>query len=118
MAFPTVVAQGDQATPDTTEVTLGGASILPPGYYEVTVDLAAMQASDTVVLRFKKKAKANATLRQAKYFSFSNAQDNSTDALSAVKILGPFASQVECSFTLQRTAGANRTFPWMINQAG
>ena len=103
-----VVRDSDTTTTDGTEQTLGIAQTFS-GVYVVQIDLSAMQAGDTVVLKAKTKvltASATAIFIEQ---TFTGVQ---TEPIAQTE---PVTSPFLFTATLQRTVGADRAYPWSIN---
>lgn len=95
-----LVANGTEQTIDT---------ITTAGSFAIEVDTNAMASGDKMVLRVKTKVRSVGTTRLV-YTSelYANVQ------VEPVKVSPPVPSTNEIVFTLEQTAGTNRTYPWEI----
>ena len=103
-----VVRDSDTTTTDGTEQTLGVAQTFA-GVYVNQIDLSAMQAGDTVVLKAKTKTLTTTTVAVFIEQTFSGVQ---TEPIAQTE---PVTSPFSFTATLQRTGGSDRAYPWSIN---
>ncbi|OUW93434.1 MAG: hypothetical protein CBD88_07150 [Flavobacteriales bacterium TMED228] len=94
-------------TTDGTEQTLGTSTYV--GVHIVTVDLSAMQAGDTVVLKAKTKTLTGSAVAIFIEQTFTGVQ---TEPIIQTE---PVTSPFSFTATLQRTGGSDRAYPWSIN---
>lgn len=106
--MPTIEASGTQTTTGGEDTLF--TSTLPRAFL-LTIDLAAMQAGDTVSVRGYVKATIGGTLRQFFAQTFSGVQ--AVPNIGQVTIAVP--SPYQCSFRIQRTAGTDRAYPWNVS---
>lgn len=104
----TEYSDGSQTATLDTEHTLD--TITDPGSFVLNVDLNAMQAADTVLLRVKLMTRSGGTTRLHQVQSFTNAQTE------LIAISNPVANVHELVFTLEQTDGTGRAYPWSIFQ--
>lgn len=115
-----VYASGSQVCVISTEHTL--LEISSPGLFLADLDLSNLAASDTLEIRYYTPVASGGTKRQAALASFSNAQNSTTDALSAhkdvLKALGlqRLGTPYGFKLTIKQTAGTGRTIPWVVTQ--
>lgn len=94
-------------TTDGTEQTLNTSVFV--GVHVVQVDLSAMQAGDTVVLRAKTKVLTAGATTIFIEQTFTGVQ---TEPIVQTE---PVTSPFSFTATLQRTGGSDRAYPWSIN---
>ena len=94
-------------TTDGTEQTLNTSVFV--GGHVVQIDLSAMQAGDTVVLRAKTKTLTGSAVATFIEQTFSGVQ---TEPIAQTE---PVTSPFSFTTTLQRTGGSDRAYPWSIN---
>lgn len=114
----TTLGSGTQSATISTEHTLQDTSAA--GTYVLTVDTNAMVSGDTLELRAYKMTLTSGTRRQCFFYKCLNAQDDSTDAKSKIKVSVPISTALTDSgavrFTLKQTAGTGRSFPWCVEK--
>lgn len=103
--MPTQVDSGSTLT-DGTEQTL--SSPLLNRSYVLWLDLNALQLGDAVRVRAKRKVLVSGTIRKCAEQVFSGVQDPPVTCLVPVSF--PFGGE----FSIQRTAGTDRTIPWSL----
>lgn len=72
------------------------------------LDLNAMGSGDTFRVRMKRKVLAGGTIRECAYQDFTGAQSPPVQAV--VPVAFPYGGD----FTIQRTAGSDRSVPWSL----
>jgi hypothetical protein len=95
---------------DGTEQTLDTRSAA--GTYLIAVDLSAMVSGDVVTLRVKDKVLSGGSAVTAFEQTYRGAQTED------VVYSEPVPAAHGTVFTLQQTAGTNRSFPWSVRSAG
>lgn len=83
-------------------------TITTSGSFVLTIDTNAMALGDEIVIRVKHKVRSVGTTRLYDEVVYAHNQDRQ------VKISIPAPSTNEVVFTLEQTAGTNRTYPWEI----
>lgn len=107
-----IVQSGSQTAVISTEHTLaetGGGADLPVGsVYELNLDLANMQAGDTLEVRLYTKVRAADTGRVYDLLTLSGVQ--SEPNLKSV----PIPTGAYTKLTIKQTAGTGRAYPWAV----
>lgn len=103
--MPTVEASGTITT-NATEQTIN-SNILNRSFV-LWLDLNALQAGDTVVVRAKRKVLSSGTIREFASQTFADVQSPPVQALVPVAL--PYGGD----FTIQRTSGTDRAIPWSL----
>lgn len=93
-------------TTDGTEQELSAATAAG-GVYQLDVDCTNMVDGDSVTFKIYKKALSSGTRRLFESYSIS-------DGGKGVISFGPFPTAGDIRFTIQRTAGTDRAYPWGI----
>lgn len=94
-------------TADGSEQTLAGATAAA-GCYVLEVNAVNMANLDTVILRAYTKTYSSDTRALCFIASFSNVQ------VEKIKISPMIYAEGDINFTLQQTAGTNRTYRWAV----
>lgn len=100
---------------DSTERSIGGGSVGPTsnvtdGFFQCWLDLNALAAGDTYVLRLYEKVNGS-TQRLAESWTFSGVQGKPIFATPGMLLVDGW------DFTLQKVAGTDRTIQYSIRQA-
>lgn len=103
--MPTVVDSGTINT-DGTEQTL--ASPIFNRSYVLWLDFNAMQATETMVIRSKRKVLASGSVREFSSQTFEGVQS------PPIQCLVPVSLPTGGTFTIERTAGTDRAIPWSL----
>lgn len=107
----TVEASGSQLT-DGTEQTL--ATIVTPRVLLLVIDLDVMtDAGDIIVLRAKRKVLTGSASAQIYFAATFEGVDGGFPG-ETVQISIPMPTPFEGIFTIERTAGADRTYEWSV----
>lgn len=116
MSGPTAQGSGTQNAVIATEHTLLDVAVA--GSFTFHVDTSAMVAGDTLELRVYQIVLTGGTRRQTYLWSWSGAQDGSSNELSPGKVCDPIGNELtdagSLRFTLKQTAGVGRAFPWKV----
>tara|TARA_R100000963_G_C4536918_1_gene35805 strand:- start:110 stop:433 length:324 start_codon:yes stop_codon:yes gene_type:complete len=105
--MPLAVQDSGTLTTDGSEQTLGTSTFV--GVHVVQIDLSAMQAGDTVVLKAKTKTLTGSAVAIFIEQTFTGVQ---TEPIIQTE---PVTSPFSFTATLQRTGGSDRAYPWSIN---
>jgi hypothetical protein len=106
MSAPTVDASGTQTMTVGVEHTL--RTTVAAGTFQLWLDIAAMQAGDTVEVRAKTNILAAGTVRVIYAQTFSGA----APADDAIELSIPLPADQPVTFTIKQTAGTSRSVPW------
>lgn len=106
--MPTVEDSGTITT-SASEQTL--TSITANKTLMLWLDLVNLQAGDTVVVRCKRTVLSGGTARTIITQTYSGVQD------PPVVCSPPFTAPHGATFTIQRTAGSDRSIPWSVESS-
>ena len=107
-----VEAEGTLTADGNEQEILALGAVDPPKVVDGIIDLANMQAGDTVVLKEYVRSENGGTWRLYSTGTYNNVQTEPGVYLERV------SSRYGTRVTLQQTAGVNRTYPYLFMKGG